>query len=326
MTSGGELHLSHMAGSVARQANPLVLPSRSVGIPAFGSLDNSRQSSRRVLERGEFAVALLRVERPKRKRAVITTIVAVVGLFLWLVLATAWNIGNQHGEGVERVVAQGQLILGALGLAVTVVLAGTTIYYAYATRQMVLEMREARTQTLRPHLSISLKMITPTDAFVRITNAGAGAAVNADLEVVFHPLAADAPDRRRFRLVFLAAGDYIELVTRESTVELARLYQRIAMTGTATTVLGEVVCIDDSIEDLAAWRELSAAAWIRFEEPQLVRITRELEKIRDALRGIERAESNESRRAAVSLGAPEVPPAIPPRPWWKRVASWLRPT
>jgi hypothetical protein len=77
------------------------------------------------------------------RSAVAVVIAVVVGVVVTVVL-TAWSIASRTDAGVDRLVAQGQLLLGALGLVVTTVVAGATLYYAHLTRRLVAESHLSR--------------------------------------------------------------------------------------------------------------------------------------------------------------------------------------
>lgn len=84
--------------------------------------------------------------RLRRMALRLGVVVASVMVAMWLAAlwAATWRIGGQPVSSIGDVIAQAELFMAPTALTLTTVLAVTTIYYAYQTRQMVLEMRASR--------------------------------------------------------------------------------------------------------------------------------------------------------------------------------------
>lgn len=80
---------------------------------------------------------------------VIKAVAFIVVVFLIILFSVAWNIGGRSDPTeVAKLTAQGQLLTSAAGLILSAGLAAITGWYAWTTREMVLEMRANRRQDL----------------------------------------------------------------------------------------------------------------------------------------------------------------------------------
>lgn len=163
---------------------------------------------------------------------------------------------------------------------ITVTLTGAlvaiTAYYAWQNRRMVAEMAAARALTVLPKLALRWHAAAPMITFPEVINVGSGAALDVDIELVFVPKNGSGAkeDRRRWQTNLLASGERHHFLTLDpsdrsilQTDKLAAMYGRIELGGTAHDVLGASHEVRDVLEDVAAWRDLQAAASVHWQHP-----------------------------------------------------------
>lgn len=83
----------------------------------------------------------------------------------------------------------------------TIVLAGVTAYYVYATRLLVNETKEARRQEIMPRLKIKV-----LESGLKLVNVGSGPALNINLRCRL-----DSEQRVKIERTYLRAGDEVLL-------------------------------------------------------------------------------------------------------------------
>jgi hypothetical protein len=187
----------------------------------------------------------------------------------------------------------------------TAALVAITAYYAWRTQQMVREMRHARELSVRPILAIELRFIAPNFADLAITNAGAGPAVDVDVELVAEPTATSEHERdaRRWRTSVLAPGGSHEFAPPAglNMEDFAREFACVRVQGTLRDALGEQREVEAEIADLAdTWKRMGAANQLWKDDPT-DKATRALVKplgeLQRELRAIRRVATGEHSRA-----------------------------
>jgi hypothetical protein len=98
----------------------------------------------------------------------------------------------------------------AAAAILTGVLVVITGYYAKQTHDTVVEMRTARGAQILPKLVPTLEPIAPDHSFLRIVNAGAGPALNVELELILEP----GGSVRRWKSAIVSAGETQRLPSR----------------------------------------------------------------------------------------------------------------
>lgn len=175
-----------------------------------------------------------------------------------------------------RSLETGDWIIGALTAALVVI----TGYYAWQNRRMVAEMSATRALTVLPKLALKWHGVGPTVAFVEIVNVGPGPALDVDAEVVFVPKAGGgaAEDRRRWQTNLVVPGEGVQLLTQDQAgggildmEAIAARYARIELRGTAYDAIGNAHTLQDSLADIAAWREVQKDAFVRWQHPDAER-------------------------------------------------------
>lgn len=92
-------------------------------------------------------VALEGSSLPLPWKVAIGAVASIAAMFVLVMFMVAWNVSSvTDSEAVARLTAQGQLLVSAAGLIVSVVLAAITAWYAWTTRAMVIEMKSTRLQ------------------------------------------------------------------------------------------------------------------------------------------------------------------------------------
>jgi hypothetical protein len=184
--------------------------------------------------------------------------------------------------------------------AVLVVLTG---YYAWQTRAMVTEMRNARQLSLRPKIVLDVELLGPTFGVIVLANVGAGAALNADLTLRFHRPDGEVGDERRWLEHVIAPGERHQFLPPEGVDYMdgfAEIYPRVAVEGAITDVFDERIAVTGEVFIAKAWDHLKKANR-RFDRPALERLVREAEEIRKAF---EKAVA-ELRRLAEAANRPQ---------------------
>jgi hypothetical protein len=95
-------------------------------------------------------------------------------------------------------------------LVVSIVLVFVTAVYAFFTWLMLRELRATRALSVRPRLALSIRMVSPTQGFLAITNIGPGTALAVDLTLRFEPLGEERP----WRAPLLSPGERAEIRSR----------------------------------------------------------------------------------------------------------------
>jgi hypothetical protein len=190
-------------------------------------------------------------------------------LVVAVAVALAWHIAGRPAHTTQDYVAEATPLYVAATLAVSVVLAWITGYYARANRQMVVEMRSARELSVRPHFALELHHVGPTFVDVRLHNVGPGTATDLDLTVTF--IGRDvADDARPLRTSVLLAGSHHEFLPPRdvnSAEALVLHYSAVRMAGVAHDAYGSTLRVVDEIADLKSWLEAVEGALIRWERP-----------------------------------------------------------
>ena len=171
------------------------------------------------------------------------------------------------------------------GVAIVLLVLVTT-YYAWHTRQMAQEMRAARLLSLLPKLVLDVEMIGPTFGDVVVRNVGPGAAVDADLTIIFESSDPAEREERRWLAHVVAPGQKHEFLPGSgigSMDALVTKHPTIALSGTLRDALGQKHTVAERIDVAPAWARLREAN-VRWEESTDRRVVRELEKIRQELR------------------------------------------
>jgi len=92
------------------------------------------------------------------------------------------------------------------GVAI-VVLVLVTGYYAWQAKRTADEMRSARLLSLLPKLVLDIEMIGPTYGDVVVRNVGPGAAIDADLTLIFEGSEAAGREEREWLAHVIAPGE-----------------------------------------------------------------------------------------------------------------------
>jgi hypothetical protein len=164
----------------------------------------------------------------------------------------------------------------------TLALVVITGYYAWQTREMATEKREARLRAVLPHLVLDLEMITPLFAMVVVQNAGLGPALQCDLELT---LAGTDEDRRKWRPHLIAPAERHEFLPPDgvgSLDDLAARYARVTLTGSFFDSIGRVHQVDAAM-DVAASADVLRETRHRFERPTSEQLVKEVRKAQEHL-------------------------------------------
>ena len=175
----------------------------------------------------------------------------------------------------------------------TVVLVIVTGYYAWQNHQMVGEMRQARIDSVRPHLVASLEFIGTRHFAVRVSNVGQGPALDADLTLTFASLP-DGPgdDRRRYRPAVVQQGEHFTFLVPDvegqrgrmmDATEVSMAFDRIEFRAMVTDGNGERLAQGNTIADLKAVDDETKSAMILAVDPPIEKIARAVEKIEKKL-------------------------------------------
>lgn len=190
---------------------------------------------------------------------------------------------------------------GAATAVLTAVLIIVTIYYAFATGQMVGEMRRAREVTLLPKLAVELHHIGPMHVDALIKNVGPGAAFGVDVTLIYD---ASKPERasleRRWRRNVIASGEQFEFLPPRDAMDfraLAAEYTSIRLIGTMRDAFGKQHKVDEELRDIGEWQQLLEKAVVRWVQEPDERLAKELgdrldrsarDSTRDLTRSLER--------------------------------------
>ncbi len=88
--------------------------------------------------------------------------------------------------------------------ALTAVLVGATIYYAFQTHKTVEEMKRARAAQVLPRLVPTFAKLPAANVLLRVVNVGSGPAFNVDVELVLEPFG----DPIRYVSPVMAPGEF----------------------------------------------------------------------------------------------------------------------
>jgi hypothetical protein len=149
------------------------------------------------------------------------------------------------------------------------------------------EMRESRLLSVRPHLALDLDLVGPRYAVVVIKNLGPGSALDVALTLSFDPSGdTRAWEKRVFTpheshqfLLPQRIGD-IGVASDEGMVIRAR--------GRYTDVHDNEFELNHSF-DVRAWWEAEGEAFHRFDEGDMTKIRRTLDKIKESVEEISKA-------------------------------------
>lgn len=173
-----------------------------------------------------------------------------------------------------------------------------TAYYAWQTRSMVLEMRNARQLSLRPKIALDVELLGPKFGVIVVANVGAGAALDSRLTLVFHN--ADGENEEREWIDHLIApGERHEFLPPKDVNNMDQLvatYPRVSARGTVVDLFGDTIDVNETIAIAEAWERIGTLSH-RWQEPAPDRLIRGVEDIQKA---IERA-AGDFRELARSL-------------------------
>ncbi len=165
--------------------------------------------------------------------------------------------------------------------ALTAILVLITGHYAWQTRtrRTVEELRNARGVSVLPRLTLRLHSIATTTSSIQVMSVGPGPALAVDVEVVFVPRYADAQRIcRRIQAPAMTSGEYHEVLPLMEdhdgllhTAALAARFSHIELTGTMADVLGAAHRVFETLPDLEDWRQVRAAAQLRWTDPNAER-------------------------------------------------------
>ena len=188
------------------------------------------------------------------------------------------------------------------GVAI-VVLVLVTGYYAWQAKRTADEMRSARLLSLLPKLVLDIEMIGPTYGDVVVRNVGPGAAIDADLTLIFEGSEAAGREEREWLAHVIAPGEDHEFLPAHGIGgmdDLVAKHPTIALEGKIRDAFGQTHVVDERIDVAEFWGRLENAneRWVESADQ---RVVRELEKIRKELEAIQRhlrRDGGQGRRAA----------------------------
>ncbi|MDQ6804450.1 MAG: hypothetical protein M3065_05690 [Actinomycetota bacterium] len=170
------------------------------------------------------------------------------------------------------------------------------------------EAREARLQSVRPRLALTLLYRGPTAAFVEVKNVGQGPALDVDVELAFEPMQGSSSpgEVRRWRrnLIDLAEGHWFMPSGADGGFldihSFAAAFTQLTLTGTMRDALGEIHQVHERFEDLPGYRDLNRRAWHIWQPDETARALEEIGKpITDGLRELVRAVEHRTARGNV---------------------------
>lgn len=168
----------------------------------------------------------------------------------------------------------------------TVVLVIITAFYAWQNVRMVKEMRAARGVSVLPRLVPSLKVVAPDVAWMRVTNAGLGPALDVRVALTLEP-AGWTIDWRAHVVAPAETHDFIPTRPALAVVETVRLtaltqeFSHIRLRGECRDALGEKHKVDERIEIREWWKLLQDAHHL-VDRDEVREIRQELELLRKA--------------------------------------------
>ncbi len=148
------------------------------------------------------------------------------------------------------------------------------------------EAREARLQSVRPRLALSLLYRGPAMAFPQVKNVGQGPALDVDIELAFEPVEGGSlpPETRRWRTNLIDPGEdhwFSPAQGGGGALDihgLAAAFARLTLTGTMRDTLGEIHEVDERFEDLPGYRDLARRARHIWQQEEPARAARALKE------------------------------------------------
>ena len=168
----------------------------------------------------------------------------------------------------------------------TAALVLVTAYYAYQTRETVKELRGARAASIMPKLAMNLDYVGGAVFFVVLGNTGTGPALEVDLTMSYEP---EGP-RIRWTSPLMSVGERARFLGPEEIhlmTELIDKYERVVLTGSCLDALGGTCDVRQTLVFREHW-DSGVEAKRLLDEPDSVKMGRELEKIRREIEGIRR--------------------------------------
>jgi hypothetical protein len=161
---------------------------------------------------------------------------------------------------------------GAFTALLTAVLIVVTIYYAIQNHRLVEEAKRAREAAIRPQLAVDFHRLGPTAMTVAVRNVGPGTAFAIDVRLRFVPIKSEEQiHEQRARHNLLGSGqqrDFFPPGALDNNLNvLPQKYKSIALVGIVHDADGTSHHVNDTIEDLAEWREVLREAPERWIEP-----------------------------------------------------------
>ena len=142
-------------------------------------------------------------------------------------IGTTLNVskGESFFYDKNRLLCMGNMDIHTIVVAsATVVLAIVTVWYAYTTHKMLMEVEKARKEEVQPKLWARLDFFTPLYNVLRIENIGRGPAINISVEYSVtpggdikkweHPMLS-TKEYQRFMLPIPEDDAYIETLVRK---------------------------------------------------------------------------------------------------------------
>lgn len=155
-------------------------------------------------------------------------------------------------------------------VVLTAALIAVTIYYAWQTGRTVGEMRRARQIAVLPKLAIEFHFIGPMNAALAIRNVGPGPALGVDVKLIYETVDSDQdPPERRWRRNVMASGEQFEFfppggANASSIDALSATYKAVRLVGTMEDATGSHHKVEESLGDLADWRQVLEEAQVRW--------------------------------------------------------------
>lgn len=168
----------------------------------------------------------------------------------------------------------------------TLALVFITGFYAWQNRRMANEMKAARAVTILPKLVPSIKVVAPDVAWLRVSNAGPGPALDVDVSISLEP----GDWEILWRAHIVAAAEAHDFAPKHRGAEdggivrltaLTQEFTHVRLLGRCRDALGGVHQIDERIEIREWWRVLQEANHI-VDKDELHELRVEAEKLRKA--------------------------------------------
>lgn len=157
------------------------------------------------------------------------------------------------------------VLTGALAIF-TLLLVAATVY-------MGKEMRATRRLSIQPQLVLDLTMISKMVAAIALTNIGAGAAVDVDLEIIFTASADGEDVKRGWRTRLILPGErhvFMPPLNADGHVpafaDFAQAYRAIRVVGSFRNRFGAEHELDEAVADVPTAQRLGADAMHVFED------------------------------------------------------------